>query len=78
MIYQIRLFFVGRVSLIEFSTTDKQAKQLFHMLILDHGAIVKISLYNGGMWLRLSANVYNRPEDYDFICAKLKELFYTE
>lgn len=48
------------------------------MLILDHGAIVKISLYNGGMWLRMSANVYNRPEDYDFICAKLKELFYTE
>jgi len=59
-------------------TTEKQAKQLFHMLILDHGAIVKISLYNGGMWLRLSANVYNKPDDYDFICAKLKELFYSE
>ena len=48
------------------------------MLILDHGAIVKISLYNGGMWLRLSANVYNKPSDYDFICSKLKEVFYSK
>ena len=55
--------------------SEKQAKELFFALILKHGAIVKISMYNGAMWLRLSANVYNKPSDYDYICEKIREVF---
>ena len=55
--------------------SEKQAKELFFALILKHGAIVKISMYNGALWLRLSANVYNKSTDYDFICEKIREVF---
>lgn len=56
--------------------TEKDAKELFYTLILKYKAIVKISLYNSGLWLRLSANVYNKPSDYDFVAKQIKSLIY--
>ncbi|GAB7043303.1 MULTISPECIES: aminotransferase class V-fold PLP-dependent enzyme [Catenuloplanes] len=56
------------------ATTDADAVALRHRIADKLGAAVGINAWNSRGWLRISAQVYNQPDEYDRLAARLPAL----
>jgi isopenicillin-N epimerase len=51
--------------------TEAGARALEHRLLADHGVVVPVTDHSGWQWLRLSAQLYNTPADYERLADAL-------
>ncbi|HEY2444235.1 MAG TPA: aminotransferase class V-fold PLP-dependent enzyme [Rhizomicrobium sp.] len=53
----------------------ERADALRRKLSADHRIMVPVSLFEGRLWLRISAQIYNGPEDYERLIEACRALF---
>jgi isopenicillin-N epimerase len=51
--------------------SETDARDLERRLLADHGIVVPVTYHDGWQWLRLSAQLYNTPADYERLAAAL-------
>ena len=57
------------------ATTQAEAQALRQHIADKLATEVGVTAWGGGGWLRLSAQVYNRPDEYDRLAERLPPLF---
>lgn len=50
---------------------EADARKLERHLLVDHAVVVPVTCFDGWRWLRLSAQLYNSPADYERLADAL-------